>query len=59
MSYCRFRNTLNDLRDCADHFDDEKLSPEEEAARQAMYNLCKDIVAANDNLDEELEEEEE
>ena len=38
MPYCRFRNTLNDLRDCEDFIDDNKLSNEEHKAR---INLIK------------------
>ena len=28
MSYCRFENTLSDLRDCLEAFKDIKLDPE-------------------------------
>ena len=52
MSYCRFRNTLNDLRDCIDHIEDE-LEGEENYARSALISVCKRIVA---NLPEEEEE---
>lgn len=44
MSYCRFQNTLIDLRDCYYNLDDEDLSPEEENAKQQLISLCKDIV---------------
>lgn len=44
MSYCRFKNTLNDLRDCQEHFDDQDLSKEEHKARIRIYEICKDIV---------------
>lgn len=41
MSYCRFRNTLGDLRDCLDNMFTNDLSREEAEARkdmvQAMY----------------------
>lgn len=44
MSYCRFENTLQDLRDCYDNWDEERdLSPEEEKARERMLKLCKRI----------------
>lgn len=43
MGYCRFQNTVEDLRDCADHLQDE-LSPEEERARQRLVELCLEIV---------------
>ena len=45
MSYCRFRNTLTDLRDCYDHMDDtDVLSGEERESRKRMIDLCRDIV---------------
>jgi hypothetical protein len=54
MSYCRFRNTLSDLRDCVDHIDDEVetdeeegLSQEEASAREKLIELCRWI--ANNN----------
>jgi len=43
MSYCRFRNTLNDLKDCEDHMDDKDISSDEKAARAALIILCYDI----------------
>ncbi len=45
MSYCRFENTLNDLRDCYDHIDEtEELSPGETKARERLIKLCVDIA---------------
>jgi len=44
MSYCRFENTLQDLRDCYDNIDDDDLSETEEQAREELIELCKDIV---------------
>ena len=52
MSHCRFRNTLEDLRDCQSHMEDERLSPEEAEARNRLLRLCQQI--AND-FDCELE----
>jgi hypothetical protein len=43
MSYCRFQNTLSDLRDCANHIDDI-LGEEEHEARLDLYDICKEIV---------------
>ena len=43
MSYCRFRNTLSDLRDCYYNMD-EKLSEEEKEARFSLIKLCEKIV---------------
>jgi hypothetical protein len=56
MSYCRFQNTLQDLRDCNDHLWDD-LSEDEETARQKLVKLCRQIVddfetdEANENDD--------
>lgn len=44
MSYCRFTNTLSDLRDCNDHLSDGDLSEAEEQARQRLIKLCKQIA---------------
>lgn len=44
MSYCRFQNTLGDLRDCMNHITDEKLSRDEKDARLALVELCHEIV---------------
>lgn len=43
MSYCRFRNTLEDLRDCYENMD-EDLSAEEKAARFKLLKLCDQIA---------------
>ena len=52
MSYCRFQNTLHDLRDCSDALEellngavDEPLSREELAAAQQLVGQCAEIVA--------------
>ena len=50
MSYCRFRNTLPNLRDCLRHFDDIEISGDEKEARIEMYNICKEIA---DNFERE------
>ena len=44
MSYCRFQNTLADLRDCYDNMDVE-LSPDEAKAQNALLLLCAQIAA--------------
>ena len=45
MTYCRFQNTLGDLRDCEDALDEDKpLSPDEARARQALIELCARIA---------------
>ena len=43
MSYCRFENTLADLRDCYEYWEDAE-SPTEKRAREQMVKLCKDIL---------------
>lgn len=49
MSYCRFQNTLRDLRDCyenmdyMDNEDGEELSDEEKKAKEKLIDLCHDI----------------
>lgn len=44
MSYCRFQNTLTDLRDCQENMDDSDLSPEELAAKLKIIKICREIV---------------
>lgn len=44
MPYCRFENTVEDLQDCFDNFDDDLESPEKEARRK-LYALCEKIVS--------------
>ena len=44
MAYCRFRNTLAELRACYDAIDDE-VSDDEENAREDIIRLC-EIIAS-------------
>lgn len=49
MSYCKFRNTLPDLQDCANTLYDSDgdlsdLSEEEQRAAQALIRLCREIA---------------
>jgi len=44
MSYCRFENTLDDLRDCQEHAQDNDLSESENDARNALLQLCAAIL---------------
>ncbi len=54
MSYCRFQNTLSDLRDCYDSMsEDIELSYEEKRARFALIKLCCEIA---DDFEDELED---
>jgi len=43
MSYCRFQNTLQDLRDCRDNMDGD-LTTEESAAKEKLVELCREIA---------------
>ena len=53
MSYCRFQNTLTDLRDCYDHIDDPELSSEEDEARQNLTKLCSKIsIEFDEDIDD-------
>lgn len=58
MSYCRFQNTFNDLRDCneyiLDNFSD--ISEEEYIHRVKLIALCKTII---DEYNEFIPDEEE
>jgi hypothetical protein len=52
MSYCRFQNTLPDLRDCEEHLDDDDLSQEEKRARDRLIKVCIEIADAFREEDE-------
>ena len=43
MSYCRFENTLGDLRDCRDHWEDAE-SEDEIKARKRLLLVCQEIL---------------
>lgn len=53
MSYCRFQNTLTDLRDCQEHINDEDLSKEELITRNYLVECCQEIVDEADEIEEE------
>jgi hypothetical protein len=55
MSYTRFQNTLSDLQDCYEHLHD-KLSEDEDRARDRMITLCGEIASEGEDL--EINEEE-
>ena len=58
MGYCRFENTLRDLRDCYSNMDSDDLSQSEFYARKQMIELCWDIYSEYcNNIDDEFEEE--
>ena len=51
MSYCRFYNTLSDLRDCKDALDrGDSLSETEVKKAKALIDLCREIA---DNYDDD------
>lgn len=43
MSYCRFQNTLSDLRECYEAMDEEGLSAGEQQAKERLIQVCADI----------------
>lgn len=57
MSYCRFGNTLEDLKDCRDtmmgmdHYYQRRsdLSDEEFENMECLIDVCRDIVKIADN----------
>ena len=62
MSYCRFQNTLGDLRDCQENILADGLSKEERRARRELVEICREIALVSDEelkrLDKEEEDEE-
>ena len=60
MSYCKFRNTYNDLSDCAERWDeipDKEMDEDELKARKQLINACCDIALDfGYEIDREFEE---
>ena len=56
MSYCRFENTLSDLRDCYNNINDN-LSFSEDICRQQLIKLCNSI--SDEFGDHEFEDDDE
>ena len=56
MSYCRFQNTFQDLRDCVQEMDDAynikdmELSDDEARAMKQMYSWCERFIENFDRL---------
>jgi hypothetical protein len=44
MSYCRFENTVADLKDCYAHITDNDLSEDEWGYRKRLIQTCVDIA---------------
>ena len=45
MSYCRFENTVNDMRDCIDDMElSESASAYEKRARKEFVELCVQVA---------------
>lgn len=63
MSYCRFENTLADLKDCEDNWngselDDgslDKLSESEQRARERLLEVCRRIISDYGDEEEECD----
>ncbi len=55
MSYCRFQNTLGDLRDCKEALDDEddlpKKGTDEHWAMVRLIEVAKEIVDSHNPED--------
>lgn len=58
MTYCRFQNTLNDLKDCfaaIKEEDFEDMSQDEKRAKDQLIALCGEIWYYVDEYDENEE----
>ena len=44
MSYCKFQNTVSDLKNCYESMQDSDLDSYEEKARKKIIDLCVDIA---------------
>lgn len=58
MSYCRFQNTLADLRDCFDAMNEDDddlgdLSEYEAEAKYKLIELCRTIIEYDDAWNED------
>ena len=54
MSYCRFENTLNDLRDCYRNMESNDLSESEWKCRKQLIELSQRIADEYEHLLEEV-----
>jgi hypothetical protein len=53
MSYCRFENTYEDLKDCYENIDNDDLSESEKKFKDKLVNLCCEIAKDNGYILEE------
>lgn len=54
MSYCRFRNTLNDFKDCLYALTDvDDTSEEEKHAAKQLRKLCEEYIEEYDFINDE------
>lgn len=53
MSYCRFENTYRALLDCTPHLHDENLSKSEARYRDALIELCNNVLEDKSDDDDE------
>ena len=44
MSYCKYENTLSDLRDCYETMDDEPGNETEKKCKAKLIELCREIA---------------
>ncbi len=57
MSYCRFQNTLSDLRDCYENMDNDSLSDDEKRARRSLIDLvCDFAIDYGNEINRDIEE---
>ena len=50
MSYCRFHNTLNDLRECKYYMKNDGLSDSDAKDRERLIKLCCSIAEDYGNI---------
>lgn len=54
MSYCRFENTYNDLKDCYQAIKNgDDLSSSEQAYKERLIKLCSKIMLCGEPISEE------
>jgi hypothetical protein len=58
MSYCRFENTANALRDCLEAINDgeheKELSPYERSGLKDLLSSCEDIFHMKEEIEEAI-----